>query len=82
MTADKRAAIKDFVDKWKDRGDEKQDTQSFWLSLLRTVYDVPNPATFIEFEKPVQLSHQSYIDGYIATTRVLIEQKGAAIQNI
>lgn len=79
MTAEKRAAIKQFIDDWKGRGDEKQDTQSFWLSLLRTVYDVNNPATFIEFEKPVQLSHQSYIDGYIQTTRVLIEQKGAAI---
>ena len=79
MTAEKRAAIRKFINDWKGRGDEKQDTQSFWLSLLRTVYDVPNPATFIEFEKPVQLSHQSYIDGYIATTRVLIEQKGAAI---
>lgn len=79
MTAKKRAAIKQFIDDWKGRGDEKQDTQSFWLSLLRTVYDVTNPAIFIEFEKPVQLSHQSYIDGYIQTTRVLIEQKGAAI---
>lgn len=79
MTAEKRAAIRKFINDWKGRGDEKQDTQSFWLSLLRTVYDVPNPATFIEFEKPVQLSHQSYIDGYIQTTRVLIEQKGAAI---
>ena len=79
MTAEKRAAIKQFIDEWKGRGDEKQDTQSFWLSLLRTVYDVANPTTFIEFEKPVQLSHQSYIDGYIQTTRVLIEQKGAAI---
>ena len=79
MTAEKRAAIKKFIETWKGRGDEKQDTQSFWLSLLRTVYDVNNPATFIEFEKPVQLSHQSYIDGYIQTTRVLIEQKGAAI---
>ena len=79
MTAEKRAAIKQFINDWKGRGDEKQDTQSFWLSLLRTVYDVTNPATFIEFEKPVQLSHQSYIDGYIQTTRVLIEQKGAAI---
>lgn len=79
MTAEKRAAIKQFINYWKGRGDEKQDTQSFWLSLLRTVYDVANPTTFIEFEKPVQLSHQSYIDGYIQTTRVLIEQKGAAI---
>lgn len=79
MTAEKRAAIRKFINDWKGRGDEKQDTQSFWLSLLRTVYDVDNPTSFIEFEKPVQLSHQSYIDGYIATTRVLIEQKGAAI---
>lgn len=79
MTAEKRAAIRKFINDWKGRGDEKQDTQSFWLSLLRTVYDVNNPAAFIEFEKPVQLSHQSYIDGYIQTTRVLIEQKGAAI---
>lgn len=79
MTAEKRAAIKEFIDRWKDRGDEKQDTQSFWLSLLRTVYDVSDPASYIEFEKPVLLSHQSYIDGYINATRVLIEQKSANI---
>ena len=79
MTAEKRAAIKQFIDDWKGRGDEKQDTQSFWLSLLRNIYDIADPASYIEFEKPVQLSHQSYIDGYIQTTRVLIEQKGAAI---
>ena len=79
MTAEKRAAIKKFIETWKDRGDEKQDTQSFWLSLLRNIYDIADPASYIEFEKPVQLSHQSYIDGYIQTTRVLIEQKGAAI---
>lgn len=79
MTAEKRAAIKKFVDAWKERGDEKQDTQSFWLSLLRNVYDVDNPASYIQFEKQVQLSHQSYIDGYIPTTKVLIEQKSADV---
>lgn len=79
MTAEKRAAIKKFVDAWKERGDEKQDTQSFWLSLLRNVYDVDDPASYIQFEKQVQLSHQSYIDGYIPTTKVLIEQKSADV---
>ena len=79
MTAEKRAAIKKFVDAWKERGDEKQDTQSFWLALLRNVYDVDDPASYIQFEKQVQLSHQSYIDGYIPTTKVLIEQKSADV---
>lgn len=79
MTAEKRAAIRKFIDAWKDRGDEKQDTQSFWLSLLQNVYDVDDPASYIQFEKQVQLSHQSYIDGYIPVTKVLIEQKSADV---
>lgn len=51
MIAEKRAAIKikQLINDWKGRGDEKQDTQSF-LSLLRTIYDVDCSATFIEFE--------------------------------
>ena len=35
MTAEKRAAIKQYINDWKGRGDEKQDTQSFWLSRTR-----------------------------------------------
>ena len=37
---EQRNAAKQFIIDWKDRGDEKQDTQSFWLSLLRKVYGV------------------------------------------
>ena len=79
MTTEKRAAIRKFIETWRGRGDEKQDTQQFWTDLLRDVYDVADVSSYIEFEKPVQLGHQSYIDGYIQTTRVLIEQKGAKI---
>ena len=32
------AAAKAFAEKWKDRGDEKSDTQVFWIELLRKVY--------------------------------------------
>ena len=74
-----RAAAKEFAAYWKNRGDEKQETQRFWIDLLRNVYGVPNPEQSIEFEVPVKLSHTSFIDGYLADTRVLIEQKGADI---
>ena len=79
MTAEKRAVIKKFINTWRNRGDEKQDKDTFWLSLLRNIYDVDDPSNYIEFEKPVQLSHQSYIDAYISTTKVLIEQKSAGV---
>lgn len=54
---EQKTAAKQFAAYWATRGDEKQDTQSFWLSLLRTVYGVENPAQFIQFEVPVKLDH-------------------------
>ena len=71
-----RASAKEFAAYWKNRGDEKQETQRFWIDLLRNVYGVPNPEQSIEFEVPVKLSHTSFIDGAIPSTKVLIEQKG------
>ncbi len=68
-----------FAQRWAGRGDEKQDTHNFWHDLLLSVYGVSNPATVIQFEKRVHLSHTSFIDGYIATSKVLIEQKGMKI---
>lgn len=76
VTTQKRNANK-FVEDWKDRGREKQDSQSFWLSLLREVLGVDNPENFIKFEEKVKLSHDSFIDGYIDQTHVMIEQKGS-----
>ena len=77
--SEQRLAARQFVADWQGRGDEKQDTQSFWLSLLRTVYGVDAPAQYVQFETPVKLSHTSFIDAFIPATRVLIEQKGADI---
>ena len=74
-----RAAAKEFTAYWAGRGDEKQETQRFWIDLLRNVYGVEEPEKAIEFECPVKLDHVSFIDGYIKDTRVLIEQKGADI---
>ncbi|MBQ2956063.1 MAG: methylase, partial [Clostridia bacterium] len=76
---EKRTAAKEFAAYWKDRGDEKQETQSFWMALLQKVFGVADPDKFIDFEVRVKLSHTSFIDGLIKSTRVLIEQKGQDI---
>lgn len=81
MTAqEQRAAARKFAEDWNGRGDEKQDTQVFWIALLQHVFGVERPTEFIQFEKTVQLSHKSFIDGYIPQTKVLIEQKGKDIK--
>ena len=38
-----RAAAKAFIEYWTGRGDEKQETQRFWIDLLRNVYGVAEP---------------------------------------
>ena len=68
---------KAFIERWKNRGNERQDTQSFWLDLLQSVYGIENPSEYIKFEDTVMMDHTSFMDGYIDTTKVLIEQKGA-----
>lgn len=71
-----REAAKQFASYWKERGYEKGESQSFWLSLLREVYGVEHPEQFISFEEQVHLDHTSFMDGFIPSTKVLIEQKG------
>lgn len=67
--------MKNFINRWKDKGDEKSDTHTFWLDLLHTVFNLENPGELIEFEKRVGLKHVSYIDAYIPSTKILIEQR-------
>ena len=83
---EQRAAAREFAADWAGRGDEKQETQSFWLALLQKVYGVEEPEKYISFERRVEVddtrtgkSTTKFIDGYIAQTRVLIEQKGQDI---
>jgi len=69
----------EFAEFWKGRGDEKSETSLFWISLIQDVLGISDSKTFIEFEKRVQLTHVSFIDAYIPSTKVLIEQKGADV---
>ena len=73
-TQQKMAARK-FAAYWKDKGYEKGQSQTFWLTLLSDVLDVEDVGSFITFEEQVKLDHTSFIDGIIPSTHVLIEQK-------
>lgn len=70
-----KAAAKKFAAYWKDKGYEKGQSQTFWLTLLSDVLGVEDVGSFITFEEQVKLDHTSFIDGIIPSTHVLIEQK-------
>lgn len=74
--SEQKKAASAFMDRWSNRGNERQDSQSFWLDLLGSVYGIENPVEYITFEDKVMLDHTSFIDGYIDKTKVMIEQKG------
>ena len=78
-TQDKAQQAEAFAQVWAEKGDEKQHTQSFWITFLRDVVGVSQPEKVIDFEKRVKIDNIKYIDAYIAETRVAIEQKGAKI---
>lgn len=80
--SERRAAAKQFVADWANRGDERQDAQSFWRTLLQKVFGVGEPEKYISFERRVEVDDiktgkrtTKFIDGYIPSTKVLIEQK-------
>ena len=77
--AKQKQAAKAFSDKWQGKeGYEKGETQQFWNDLLGDVFGIERLSDYIEFEKRITLANgaKGYIDGYISSVPVLIEQKG------
>ena len=75
ISNNKQAAARRFVQTWKGRGYEKGDTQPFWYQLLHDIFGIEVPANFVQFELPVHLKSTKFIDAYIPSTKVIIEQK-------
>lgn len=75
---------KEFVDTWTqpDKGKEDADRQTFWNDLLHRVYGIVNYYDYVTYEKDVRVKDSmgkittKRIDGYIPSTRTMIEQKG------
>ena len=74
-TEQRNAATK-FYNDWRGIGDEKSDSQRFWIDFFTNVLGIEDVLQKINFEKRVVVDGQTkYIDVYIPETRVLIEQK-------
>ena len=75
LDKEQKKAAKEFAARWEGKGYEKGQSQQFWIDLLVNVFGVKDIAGFISFEDQVMLDHTSFIDGYINSTHVMIEQK-------
>jgi len=78
MKTDKQMAVSaaEFAERWKGRGNERGESQPFWIDLLTNVFGIATPSNgFIIFEDHHKVDASNYIDGRIPSTRVLIEQK-------
>ncbi|MDD6373140.1 MAG: N-6 DNA methylase, partial [Bifidobacteriaceae bacterium] len=69
--------IAEFVDRWKGHGDEKQETQRFWIDLMGSVLDIANPTSKVEFER--RTSNGGFIDALFPDARFLVEQKSYGV---
>ena len=76
---ERKQAAKSFVEYWKDKGYEKGQSQKFWIAFLRDILGVEKPETIIAFEETVKDKHTNFIDGWIESTKVLIEQKSSSV---
>ena len=75
-------AAKQFVQQWKGRGDEKQETQSFWIQLLDQVFEDHHYNKDILFEQTAdKIEGGKYFKDVVIFRNtdhcVLVEQKGS-----
>lgn len=70
-------AARRFVETWTGRGHERSESQTFWYQLLHDVFGIDTPANFVKYELPVRLKNAKFIDAYIPSTKVIIEQKSS-----
>ena len=68
-------AAREFAQRWAGKGYEKGESQIFWVELIEQVFGVQKPSEFLTFEQQVKLDHTSFIDAFIPSTHVMIEQK-------
>lgn len=77
---EQKLAAKKFSQDWNGKGYEKGESQKFWLDLLCNVYGIQDFANFVYFENQIKEKFAdktitNFIDIYIPSTKVMIEQK-------
>ena len=75
--------VRVFVNKWKNRGNEKQDTHPFWEGLVECLLGVKHGYDCFDWEQKVPKralveengENPKYLDCYLISSRCVIEQK-------
>lgn len=87
--ATRQQNAREFVKTWSspNKGREDADRQTFWNDLLQRVYGINNYYDYITYEKDVQVKADGKvttrrIDGYIPSTKVMIEMKGKKVNDL
>lgn len=80
--AEQQKAAKKFVENWNGKGYEKGEAQKFWLDLLCNVFGIQQFSSFIDFENQIKEKFTdktitNFIDAYIPSTKIIIEQKSS-----
>ena len=86
--ATRKQESKEFVKTWSAKeGREDAERQSFWNDLLQRVYGINDYYNYITYEKDVSVKAVGKyttrrIDGYIPSTKVMIEMKGKKVKDL
>ena len=87
--ATRQQNAREFVKTWSspNKGREDADRQTFWNDLLQRVYGINDYYNYITYEKDVQVKAGGkvttrLIDGYIPSTKVMIEMKGKKVKDL
>lgn len=75
--SEQHTKVSAFIERWKDHGDEKQETQRFWIDLLQNVLGVEDALGNTMFE--YKTVGGGFIDVLCPEARFLVEQKGDKI---
>ena len=75
--------VKDFVKRWNIDCKEDGNTAPFWLRLLGDVFGIEHPGEYIQFEetfKHEEKGNSLFVDAWIPSVNVLIEQKASNVE--
>lgn len=77
MALNQKQRVEEFIDRWRGRGDEKQETQLFWLDLMQNVLGLQHAIESTKFE--YKTAGNGFIDVLCPDARFLVEQKSSDI---
>ena len=75
-------AAKKFANHWSKDCKEDGNTAPFWMSLLHDLFGVEDVGSYIQFEDTVKHEEKGnalYVDAWIPSMRVMIEQKATGV---